>query len=160
MSQLKARDIMTKDVVWIPESTNVTEAIRLFVDEMISGAPVVDEEGGLVGVVSLRDFARNTVITGQNNDDRPSAFFYETWELPITKSEANSFHIESESDQTVKDVMTPTLFYVDVDMPVRDVAEMMLKGRIHRVVVLENDELAGLITTMDMLKVVVNHAEV
>lgn len=159
MEQLKARDIMTKEVVWIPENTSVSEAIKLFVDEMISGAPVVDEEGGLVGVVSLRDFARNTVITSQTSDDqRQSAFFYETWELPITQSEATRFHIETESDLAVKDVMTPTLFYVDVDMPVRDVAEMMLKGRIHRVVVLENDELAGLITTMDMLKAIVGNS--
>ena len=155
MRDLKARDIMTKEVVWVSEDMPVSEATRLLVDEMISGAPVVDEEGGIVGVISLRDIARNEadgerLSTAENR----IAFFHETWEIPISKAEAERFNIKTSSDLRVKDVMTPTLFYVDVGTSVQEVAEMMLKGRIHRVIVLENDELAGMITSMDMLSVI------
>ena len=158
MGELKVRDIMTTDVVWVPQDMSVSRASRLFVDEMISGAPVVDEEGAMVGVVSLRDFARNGSVTERltTDEDTNKTFYRESWELPLTREEAERFHLETNAELSVKDVMTPTLFYVDVETPVQDVAEMMLKGRIHRVVVLENDDLTGMVTTMDMLKVICN----
>jgi len=157
MSKLKARDIMSKDVVWISDDMEVSQATKLFVDEMISGAPVVDEEGAMVGVVSFRDFARSDVVEGRlsaEGSEPSTTFFQESWDLPLTREEADSFHLEKNAELLVRDVMTPTLFYVDVDASVQDVAEMMLKGRVHRMVVLEDQELAGMITTMDMLKVV------
>ncbi|MDJ0836118.1 MAG: CBS domain-containing protein [Acidobacteriota bacterium] len=156
MRELKVRDIMTKEVIWVPQDMSVTRATKLFVDEMISGAPVVDEEGAMVGVVSLRDFARNGAVTErlQADEEANKTFYQESWELPLSREEAERFHLETNTDLTVKEVMTPTLFYVDIDTPVAEVAEMMLKGRIHRVVVLEDDELSGMVTTMDMLKVI------
>jgi len=155
MRDLKARDIMTSEVVWVSEEMPVSDATRMLVDEMISGAPVVDEEGAIVGVISLRDIARNDATGDRlSASENRTAFFHETWEIPISKAEAERFNIKTSSDLRVKDVMTPTLFYVEVTTPVQEVAEMMLKGRIHRVIVLENDELAGMITSMDMLSVI------
>ena len=157
MIDLKAKDIMSKDVVWIPDDMTISQATKIFVDEMISGAPVVDDEGAMVGVVSFRDFARSDVVEGRLSADgsEPSTtFFQESWDLPLTREEADSFHLEKNEELQVKDVMTPTLFYVDIETSVKGVAEMMLKGRVHRMVVLEDQELAGLISTMDMLKVV------
>ena len=155
MKELTAKDIMTKDVVWVHEHTTVTEAAELFSREMISGAPVVDAAGVMTGVVSLRDLIKNGGTTQKFvADDQAgrSVYFEESWELPLSEDEVAGFHLEDQS-LTIKDVMTPVLFNVDLHTPVSELAQMMLRGRIHRVIVLDGDELAGIVTTMDMLKV-------
>ena len=161
MKELKAKDIMTPNVVWVPEDLSVSEATELFIQEMISGAPVVDENGNMIGVVSMRDFLKNGRETQQltATDERVTVFYNESWELPLTAEEASAFHLEVGKDLTVKDIMTPVVFNADLNTPVVDLAEMMLKGRIHRIVVLDGNELAGMVTTMDMLKAICYEGE-
>lgn len=155
MTNLKAKDIMSKHVVWITEDMSVDNAMSLFIEEMISGAPVVDDDGNMTGVVSMRDFLKNGSLKTGFSADREEAIFYnESWELPISREEASSFHLETGKDLKVSEVMTPIVFNADVETPVEELAETMLKGRIHRMVILDGDELAGLVTTMDMLKVI------
>ena len=159
MRQLCAKDIMSKDVVWVTEDCTVAEAADLFVEEMISGAPVVDDKGVMTGVVSLRDLVKNGGTTqrfvSDSDDGRKHSVFYdESWELPLLPEEVDGFHLETNLSLTVKEVMTPTLFNVDVSTPITEIAEMMLRGRIHRVIVLEGDDLAGIVTTMDMLRAI------
>ena len=62
--------------------------------------------------------------------------------------------IESESMVTVKDIMTPMVFEMSEDTPVQKAAETMLKGHIHRVLVTRDKKLIGIVSTMDMLKVI------
>lgn len=155
MRDLKARDVMTKDVIWVGDNTTASEAARILIDNMITGAPVVDEEGALVGVISLRDIARGGKKTSRltpMGEEEQAVFYSESWEIPVTRYEVERFHVETEDDLVVRELMTPTLFYVDINAPISEIAEMMTKGRIHRVVVLEEDELAGMVTTMDMMK--------
>jgi CBS domain-containing protein len=57
---------------------------------------------------------------------------------------------------TVKDIMTPMIFELEEDATVEEAADMMLKGRIHRVFVTRDKKLIGVVTTMDMLKVIRN----
>lgn len=155
MRKLLAKDVMSTEVVYVNENTTVTEAANLFVEEMISGAPVVDDEGNMTGVVSLRDFVKNGTTTQTlKENDKHSVYFEQSWELPLTDDDVANFHLETNQDLTVKEIMTPVVFHVNIDTPIPQLAEMMLRGRIHRVVVLDGDELAGIVTTMDMLKVI------
>ncbi len=156
MKDIRAKDIMSKDVVWVTENTSVAEAASLFMEEMITGAPVVNEQGVMTGVVSLRDFVKNGMTTERfvPDGDKKTVYYEESWDLPLSEDEARGFHLESQQDLLIKEVMTPVLFNADVNTPVSELAQMMLRGRIHRVIVLDGDELAGIVTTMDMLKVV------
>lgn len=155
MNQLTAKDIMSKDVVWVNEETSVAEAANLFMEELISGAPVVDSNGVMTGVVSLRDLVKNGMTTQRFVQGESKTVYYEeSWELPLSREEVESFHLEENQQLTIKEVMTPVLFNVDIHTPITDLAEMMLRGRIHRVIVLDGDELAGIVTSMDMLKVI------
>lgn len=159
MKELRAKDIMSKDVVWVSESTSVAEAANLFMEEMITGAPVVNDNGVMTGVVSLRDFVKNGMTTERfvPDGDKKTVYYEESWDLPLSEDEARGFHLESHQDLLVKEIMTPVLFNADVNTPVSELAQMMLRGRIHRVIVLNGDELAGIVTTMDMLKVICEH---
>lgn len=156
MKHLKAKDIMTTDVVWVPEEMSVGEATDLFVREMISGAPVVDANNTMTGVVSVKDFLKNDQTSERfaSGDDRQTVYYNESWELPLSREEATAFHLEVQREMTVKEIMTPIVFNADMETPVVDLAQTMLKGRIHRVIILDGDELAGMVTTMDMLKVI------
>ncbi len=156
MKNIRAKDIMSKDVVWVTETTSVAEAANLFMEEMITGAPVVNDKGVMTGVVSLRDFVKNGMTTERfvPDGDKKTVYYEESWDLPLSEEEARGFHLESHQDLQVREIMTPVLFNADVNTPVADLAQMMLRGRIHRVIVLDGDELAGIVTTMDMLKVI------
>jgi CBS domain-containing protein len=64
------------------------------------------------------------------------------------------FHAQEDSTVRVSDIMTPMIFRVDRDTSLQEIAETMLKGRIHRVFVTEDDRLTGIVTALDMLQVI------
>ena len=154
MEHLTAKDIMSTRVVWVKEEMTVSEVIELFCEEMISGAPVVNEKGILSGVVSLRDCVRHGNTERFISSAQKTLFYEEGWELPLSDEEVAFFHLDKNSGQAVKEIMTPMLFSVKPETPISEMADMMLKGRIHRMLVLDKDELIGIVTTMDMLKVI------
>ncbi len=161
MRELTAKDIMTTKVRWIPVSTTVAEATKMFIEEMISGAPVVDDDGDMVGVVSIKDFLKNGLVADhlEPKEEDAALSYNESWELPLTEEEATAFQVKSNCDLMVKDIMTPVVFNADLHTPVTQLAEMMLKGRIHRVIILDGNELAGMVTSMDMLKVIAHRPQ-
>lgn len=152
MSEKLARDVMNEDVFTVPADLSVRELASVLLDREISGAPVVDEDGKLVGVVSFRDIALassggSSVDRDQSNPD----FFVRGWEDRLEMSELASFQVEDEG-LTVGEIMTPGVYAVDAGSPVSDVAETMLGGHLHRVLVTRDEKVVGIITTSDMLR--------
>lgn len=145
MSQLTAGDIMTTSPVTVDPNQTIVELVALFRKNLISGAPVVNANGILVGVVTLRDVA----FTGLRGDQEPGYF-------------VGADHRQEEMELTwnldpmtpVEKIMTPMVFRVDIDTPVEKVADKMLRGKIHRMMVISNEKLVGVVTCSDMLKVV------
>jgi CBS domain-containing protein len=120
------------------------------VEHSISGAPVVDRSGKLLGVVSSTDLLQAN--EREHAPDRP-AYFCTTLDRPLAKSELRTMHIEGASGQRVSDVMTPVVFAVNDDVSISEVADMMALGRIHRVVVKSGERLCGIVTTLDLVGV-------
>ena len=156
MTLLTAKDIMTNEPIWVPEDMFVSELIGLFRTKMISGAPVVDDENALCGVVSLRDIA---FYFANEKWDKQVGYVVRSELASLTPEEWDGIHMESQPDLMVRDIMTPLVFTVDIDTPIPEIADKLLKGRIHRLVVMDGDVLAGMITTMDMLKILRSTAE-
>jgi len=119
---MQARDFMQTDVLTVTPSTPLAMVHRLFSEEEIHGAPVVDEDGAIVGVVSVLDLSR-----ANGNED-------------------------AEYEMTAADVMTSELVMVTPETPVSDVARLMRDQHIHRVLVVKNRELVGVVTTFDLLR--------
>jgi CBS domain-containing protein len=144
------RDIMTRDVLTV-ESDWSLDALRSFlVEHSITGAPVVDRFGKLLGVVSSTDLLQ--ADERETTNPRP-AYFCTTLERSLAESELRTMHVEGGSSQRVSDVMTPVVFAVDENTSVLEVADMMALGRIHRVVVKSGDRLSGIVTTLDLVGV-------
>lgn len=120
---LTARDIMTENVVTVQPTCSVRSAIERLISEQISGLPVVDECGLLVGIVT--EFA----LLATAYDDRVAG--------------------DSIANHMTTDVLT-----VDVNDPVRKVADLFIVHRVRRVPVMDKGRIAGLISRRDVLKVV------
>lgn len=148
----RARDVMTTEVVRVPADLTVAELADVFMENEISGAPVVGEDGSLVGVVSVSDVARQSseesgVVSDQGNPE----FYVRGWEEQYTVEEFRKLRVQ-EGHLTVRDVMTPAAFTVEEDDPISDVARTLVDAHIHRVLVTRGHEVVGIISSLDLLR--------
>ena len=149
------KDIMTTDVQSVQDDWSLETLSQFFFDKQISGAPVIDHNENLVGVVSLSDLARNSTLPASTNEESSHDYYQSTGAVSgISQEDLSKLKIESESMITVKDIMTPMVFEMTEDTAVQKAAETMLKGHIHRVLVTRDKKLVGIVSTMDMLKVI------
>ena len=151
MIQAKARDVMNAEILTVTEDMTVHELATFLTDHEISGAPVEDVEGRLIGVVSTTDLARSAFESGsaEPSDEHP---FYHSWATAsLDPEDMEELHVEEEGMQ-VRDIMTPTVFAVEADAPVSHVAGSMLDGHLHRLLVIEGQRVVGIISTSDLLR--------
>lgn len=176
---LTVRQLMTEDLVTVTPTTTLREAAEAMADEHVSGLPVV-EDGEAVGVVSATDilsFAADApgaeIDRGRDTglervpDDRqwnegarvPSGYFTQEWEEEmysfgemLPETERPEWNVLEESQ--VAAVMTRSLHTISADDGVREAARAMLDARVHRLLVVEDDRLLGVISTTDVIEAV------
>ena len=151
-----AEDIMEARVITVAADAPLLTVYRLFAEEDISGAPVVDESGDVVGVISARDLLRTAneahddAVTDLHYYEESASFPGREWLTDIEEFEDRLTH------RTVAEVMTTGAISVRRDSSISEVADILIKHRIHRVLVLdeENDDgpLVGLVTVFDMIQ--------
>jgi CBS domain-containing protein len=155
MRDLMAKDVMNPDVLSVSVDMPVGEFAAFLVEHEISGAPVEDRKGNLVGVASLTDVAAAALDGSRVEPDRSRAdFFVSGWEERLDPEELGRFHVTA-SEGVVGDIMTPAVFAVREETPVPEIAATMLDGHIHRVLVTREDRLVGIVSTTDLLGVLV-----
>lgn len=152
MRPITAADLMNPGVLTVREEMTVRELAAFLVENRISGAPVEDGEGRLVGVVSLVDVAA-VASDDESGDGRPSAFFSHGFD---SGGQGDLEELELEDEElVVGDIMTPELFTIPADATVSEVASTMLKGHIHRLLVTRDDRVVGILSTSDLLGLLV-----
>lgn len=156
MRPIVARDLMTPDVLGVPETWTVQETAQYLVDHEISGAVVRAEDGRTTGVVSLTDIAAAAADQSSRIgvDRRWPGFYASDWDERLDTTDLARMRFDPD-EPTVGDVMTPDLFTVDVDTEAPAIAREMLESHIHRVLVEEKGEIVGVITTSDPLGLLV-----
>lgn len=156
MRRIVARDVMTPQVLSVQENLRLSELAAFLVGHEITGAVVRDEDGKNVGVVSVTDVAAAASAGGDRitrDVSRPD-FYVRGWEGSLAEEELSGLHLEQDGLRA-RDVMNPEIYTVDAEAPVSEVAETMLMGHLHRLLVTENDELVGVISTSDLLGLLV-----
>ena len=152
---LTAKDIMTSPVITIKADRSIEEVPDLLTDRMITGAPVVDDSGKLVGVITLSDIVRNEPQREHIVSDRiASDYVLLDWEPPFEDGELRGYHIKESETLLVRDIMTPFVYRVEEDTPLKELAGVMVSGRIHRLFVTKEDKLVGVVSALDILKTV------
>jgi CBS domain-containing protein len=155
VGMVRARDVMNRDVVTVRDDMTVQELAVFLIDHEISGAPVQDANGRFVGVVSLTDIARvSSTQSSFARDESHPDFYVRGWEDRLEIAELAAFHLE-EGGPEVASIMTPTVFCVDHDAPVSQIARTMLEAHIHRVLATDRGRIVGIVSSSDLLKLLV-----
>lgn len=139
-----AADVMTRDVVTARPDTPVPELVQLLLTRSISGVPVVDTAGNLVGIVSEGDLLRRAELGTEKTRGGWATFFTGAATLATEYVRANA--------RLVGDVMTRVVVTVDEDTPLSEIADVMEDRRIKRIPVVKDGRLVGIVTRANLLR--------
>jgi CBS domain-containing protein len=142
---MRAEEIMTRDVVVLRPETPIMEAARLFAERGISGAPVVDAAGLLVGVVSESDLMHRLAASGARPPGWLGGLLADPASLAREYARAHG--------RTVQDVMTTDPLSLGPDVPAERVAKLLEEKGIRRVPIVAAGRLLGVVSRSDLLKV-------
>lgn len=151
----KVVSLMTKDVCTLASSDTIEEVERVLANRGLTGAPVTDG-GRLVGVVSRSDLVRQVAV------ERAIDGYVSDWYRmdPMVASDTDSAEpgivVDDElGDRPVSEVMSAPAISIGADKTAGAAAALMLKHRVHRLIVTEGDAVVGILTTMDLLRTMV-----
>lgn len=139
----RVADVMTQVVATLTPETPVQEAIDLFADRHISGAPVVSERGEIVGVVTMTD-----ILRAESSEPPPEAetAYYLEDEL------GEGIAARPGDARTVLDIATRKVVSIDEDASLAEAARILLTLGIRRLLVSRSGKFAGLLSATDILK--------
>lgn len=172
LARITVEDVMNTEVISVRPDLSVAELVELLEEEGITGAPVLDPDGVVVGVVSGTDVARAALEEGRERSEfgdeaagapsrrdgeAPGAYFRQpdglagegyAWALPARLPKTRL------GTRAVREIMTPATFSVRPEATLSDLARFLIRAGVHRALVLEGSRLAGLVTSMDVLRLV------
>jgi CBS domain-containing protein len=199
MRPITAADLMNPKVLAVRDDLTLRELAAFLIRNQITGAPVEDGSGRLVGVVSMVDIAEAVLAArgsgaGQAEDDdggegegegagedasegagegpreveagrRGAGGYFATgdWEKEADEEDFGELGLARDdlegvpaADLLVRDIMTPSVYSVTEDATVSEVASRMLDSHVHRLLVLREGKPVGIVTTSDLLGLLVD----
>ncbi len=144
-----AQDIMATGVITLSVGQSLMEAFQTLQEHQITGAPVVNEESKLVGVLSQSDLLREAFSNEAFADFSPNSFYIG---LPVFDGGALEGLMEKLDEMNVEEAMNHDVISVSPSDPVESLASKMRNHKVHRLIVAEDEKLVGIVTTFDLLK--------
>jgi CBS domain-containing protein len=151
---MTARSVMTDSVVTVSPESSLLDVLRLFVEEDIHAAPVIGDDGSLVGVISTSDLLR---AEEEEHDTARSASDYLRGYLEFSPPDWSGDPEDFQDrlvQRTVDEVMTRSFVSVPSDTPVAGIATRLREHRIHRVWIVDDGRLCGVVSTLDLMPVI------
>lgn len=139
---MKIRDIMCKEVIAVRPETTYEEAGRLMVEHNISGLPVTDTNGGLVGLISEKDLFK-AFYPGE-------AEFAVAMDQSYEDHEAREVNVSDMREHPVSRFMTKRVLTLTPDTPVLKAGGIMLAHHVHRMPVIDDGKLVGIVSREDI----------
>ena len=146
-----ASEIMTRGVVTVPPRASILEAMRLMLGQHISGLPVTDDYGRLVGILTEGDLLRRAE-TGTEKDRSK-------WRNFLRGPERQAQDYVHSHGRTVDEVMTRTVVTVTETTPLDELVEIMETRHVKRLPVMTDDHVVGVVSRADLLRVLVKTME-
>lgn len=144
---LKAKDIMTKDIVTVTPETEIVQAAGILLKNRINGLPVVDNTGKLVGILCQSD-----LIVQQKRIPVPSLFTLLESYVSLSSVKRIDKEVEKIAAITVKQAMTANPVTVSPETEIEDIAGLMVDRKYHTLPVVDGGKLVGIIGKEDVLK--------
>ncbi len=143
---MHAADVMTRNVITVDPGATVQAVAGLLSERGISGAPVVDATGQIVGIISEGDLLRRTEI----GTDQPDSVRRSWWLEDFATARARDY-VKSHG-RTVSDIMTHDVVTVTDDTDLREIARLLETNRIKRVPVLHDGKIVGIVSRSNLVR--------
>ena len=134
---MQIKDVMTAPALTVGTETSIKEVASILVERNISGLPVVDAQGAVVGVVSEAD-----ILLKEGGERRSAGFLHVLYRHDPEKSDA----------RTAAEAMTSPARTIEPSRPIAEAARMMTDGGINRLPVVEDGRLVGIVTRADLVR--------
>jgi CBS domain-containing protein len=147
---LSTRDVMSKNVATLSPEMNLEEAWALLSKYKISGAPVVGENGNLMGILSQTDLAREAFLkhfSGFRDDfsHNMTSYFQDLGEAPLP---------DFFKRIKITDIMNQDVLTASVTEPVSAIAKKMRQHHVHRIVIVDREKVVGIVSALDLLSLI------
>ncbi len=152
---LLAKDIMTREAITIDHTASLRELSKLLSERGITGVPVIDEDRRLLGMVSMRDLIKEEVRSLGANLEYED--IYELFSSALNTEEAEGVSVRH---LWVEEIMARDVYTATESTTVREIAGIMQTHNFHRIPILRDGRMVGLVTTMDVLKAVAEGKEI
>ena len=143
---MKVKDVMTSPVVSVEPDSPISQAIRIMLQRRISGLPVIDKQGGLVGIVTEGDFLRRAETGTQRRRPRWLEFLIGPGRLADEYTRSHG--------RKVNEIMTPDPTAVNEDTPLEEIVKLMEKRQIKRIPVVRGEQVVGIVTRANLVHAV------
>jgi CBS domain-containing protein len=140
---MNVKEVMTSPVISVPSDGSISQAIELMLQRRISGLPVLDKDGRLVGIVTEGDFLRRAETGTQRKRPRWLEFLIGPGRLADEYTRTHG--------RKVQDVMTADPVAVTEETPIEEVVQTMEKHAIKRLPVMRGDDLVGIVSRANLL---------
>jgi len=141
---MNASDVMTRNIVTVRPGSSIAEAIQLMLENRVSGLPVLDDEGKVVGILTEGDLLRRSETGTERHRPR--------WlEILMGPRRIAGEYVKTHG-RRVEEIMSHDLISVTEETPLDDVVQLMERRRIKRVPVLDGDSLVGMVSRTDLLR--------
>jgi CBS domain-containing protein len=151
---LKAKDVMTRDVITVAPETGVTEIAMLLLEKRFNGVPVVNPNGDLLGVICQSD-----LIAEQKKLPIPSVFTILDAFIPIYPPGKIAKEVQKIAAMKASEAMTRDPVTVGPEAGLDEIASIMVNKSIHTIPVLEGGKLVGIIGKEDILRTLVSSSK-
>lgn len=146
---LSAKDVMTTPIILFQHADPILKVERALVERNISGAPVM-KNGAMAGIISRSDFVRMPVLL----DSLDGYLAEEMRGVPeATFDKITPFH-ERFPTLTAEDMMTSQVLTCGASTPVNEIAALMIKNHVHRIVVTDEQGPIGMVESLDLVKLI------
>jgi CBS-domain-containing membrane protein len=140
---MKAKDVMTERVISIAPEANVLQAARLMLQNRVSGLPVVDDNGAVLGILTEGDFLRRSELGTEKRRPRWLEFLVGPGKLAGEYVQA--------SGRKVDEVMSRDLVTIAEDTPLDEIVHLMEKHRVKRLPVVRSGKLIGIVSRSNLM---------
>jgi CBS domain-containing protein len=147
---MRAHQIMTRPVITVTPETTIVEAANIMLQRHVSGLPVVDTAGKLVGIISEGDFIRRSEIGTQRKRGR--------WLKLILGPGKAATDFVHEHGFKVAEIMTPEPLTITEDTALEEIVQLMEKNNVKRLPVIRGDKIVGIVSRANLLQAVASLA--
>lgn len=150
---LTAGEVMTKDVVTVKKETTIRELAGIFTTRRISCAPVVDNEGTLIGIVTETD-----LVEQDKSLHIPTVISIFDWVIYLESGKKFEKELKKMTGQTVGDIYSTEVDTVTSTTPISEVADLMSSKKIHAIPVVDAKKVVGIIARIDLIRTMIGQA--